>query len=77
MPIQQVGFLWQRGSDGKGQMINLNTLLYEGGKNYLVFSATAINDRGQIAATAYNMHDGSVRAVLLTPTGPPLPPVPR
>ena len=77
MPIQQVGFLWQRGSDGKGQMMNLNTLLYEGGKNYLIFSATAINDRGQIAATAYNMHDGSVRAVLLTPTGPPLPPVPR
>jgi probable HAF family extracellular repeat protein len=70
MPIQQVAFLWR-----SGEMINLNTLLYETGNNYLLFSATAINDRGQIAASAYYMHDGSVRAVLLTPTGPPLPPV--
>jgi probable HAF family extracellular repeat protein len=67
--IQQVAFLWQR-----GQMINLNTLLYGAGKNYLVFSATAINDNGQIAASAYDMRNGSVRAVLLTPTGSPLPP---
>jgi probable HAF family extracellular repeat protein len=75
MPIQQVGFLWRRGLDGSGQMINLNALLYGTGKNYLVFSAMGINDRGQIAASAYDMRNGSVRAVLLTPTGPPLPPV--
>ncbi len=75
MPIQQVAFLWSRGSDGSGQMVNLNTLLYRESKNYLLFSATAINDSGQIAATAYDMRNGSVRAVLLTPTGPPLPPV--
>jgi hypothetical protein len=56
-------------------MINLNTLLYGEGKNYLLFSATAINDRGQIVASGYYMPDGTVRAVVLTPTGPPLPPV--
>ena len=76
MPIQQVAFLWQRASDGSGQMINLNTLLY-GGKDYLVFSATGINDRGQIVGAAYHLRDGSIRAVLLTPTGPPLPPAPN
>jgi len=76
MPIQQVAFLWSRNSDGSGQMVNLNTLLYWGAKDYLLFSATGINDRGQIAATAYYMPTGAVRAVLLTPTGPPPPPVP-
>jgi probable HAF family extracellular repeat protein len=76
MPIQQVAFLWSRASDSSGQMVNLNTLLYREDKDYLVFSATAINDNGQIAATAYHMPTGAVRAVLLTPTGPPRPPVP-
>ena len=70
MPIQQVGFLWRRGWNGSGQMINLNKLLYGKGKNYLVFSATAINDNGQIVGAAYNLSTGSVRAVLLTPSGP-------
>ena len=74
MPIQQVAFLWSRASDGNGQMVNLNTLLYEQ-KDYLLFSATGINDRGQIAAAAYHMPTGAVHAVLLTPTGPPRPPV--
>ena len=40
-------------------MVNLNTLLYRESKDYLLFSATAINDRGQIAATAYDMPTGS------------------
>jgi probable HAF family extracellular repeat protein len=70
MPIQQVAFLWHRGANGGGQMINLNMLLYGAGKNYLVFSATAINDNGQIVATAYDMRSGDVRAVMLTPEGP-------
>jgi probable HAF family extracellular repeat protein len=70
MPIQQVAFLWRRGVNGSGQMINLNTLLYGEGKNYLVFSATAINDNGQIVATAYDMRTWDVRAVLLSPEGP-------
>ena len=71
MPIQQVAFLWRRGLNGSGQMINLNKLLYGNGKNYLLFSATAINDNGQIVANAYDMRNGGVHAVLLTPTGPP------
>ena len=74
MPIQQVGFLWRRASNGSGQMINLNTLLFGDGKNYLVFSAAAIDDYGQIAASAYDMRTGNARAVLLTPAGPPPPP---
>jgi probable HAF family extracellular repeat protein len=72
MPIQQVAFLWSN-----GQMVNLNTLLYWGAKDYLLFSATGINDSGQIAATAYYMPTGAVHAVLLTPTGAPPPPVPH
>ncbi|MGC2352154.1 MAG: hypothetical protein WA496_02025, partial [Candidatus Udaeobacter sp.] len=63
-------FLWRRGADGIGQMINLNTLLFGTGRDYLVFSATAINDNGEIVATAYYMPTGDVRAVLLTPQGP-------
>lgn len=70
MPIQQVAFLWRRGVSGGGQMINLNKLLFGDGKNYLVFSATAINDNGQIVGTAYDLRNGSVRAVLLTPMKP-------
>ena len=70
MPIQQVAFLWRRGVNGTGQMINLNRLLFGEGKNYLVSSATAINDNGQIVGTAYDLRNGNVRAVLLTPEGP-------
>ena len=70
MPIQQVAFLWRRGVTGSGQMINLNKLLFGEGKNYLVVSATAINDNGQIVGTAYDLRSGNVRAVRLTPTGP-------
>jgi hypothetical protein len=68
-PLQQVAFLW-RGSNGNGQMINLNKLLYGNGKNYLLISATAINDSGQIVASAYDLVNGGARAVLLTPEGP-------
>jgi len=63
--MQQVAFLWRR-----GQMIDLNTLLYGPGKDYRLISATAINDEGQIVANAYYMPTGDVRAVLLTPTPP-------
>lgn len=67
MPIQQVAFLWSRNESGVGKMINLNVLLNETGKNYLLISAIAINDSGQIAASAYDIQNGGVRAVLLTP----------
>ena len=70
MPIQQVAFLWRPGVNGSGQMINLNALLYGEGKNYLVFSATAINDNDQIVASAYDLRTGGLRAVMLTPEGP-------
>ena len=65
MPIQQVAFLWRRGN-----MINLNRLLASSQRNYLLVSATGINDNGQIVASAYNLDTGELRAVLLTPNGP-------
>jgi len=65
MPIQQVAFLWRR-----GQMMNLNSLLAWSQRNYLLISATAINDNGQIVASAYNLDTGELRSVLLTPNGP-------
>lgn len=72
MPLQQVAFLW-RPNLGGGQMINLNKLLTTTDRqNYLLVSATAINDNGQIVAVAYDLHEatGGVHAVLLTPEGP-------
>jgi probable HAF family extracellular repeat protein len=72
MFIQQVAFLWYQTKGGVGQMVNLNTLIDKTGKNYLVTSATAINDNGQIAGSAYNLQTGDVRAVLLTPILPTL-----
>jgi uncharacterized membrane protein len=70
MPIQQVAFLWRKSATGIGQMINLNKLLAATGKNYLLISATAINDKGQIVANAWDIQNGGPRAVLLTPMGP-------
>jgi probable HAF family extracellular repeat protein len=67
MPLQQVAFLWSRDGYGGGKMVNLNTLLNETGKNYLLISATAINDKGQIVANAWDTQNGGPRAVLLTP----------
>jgi probable HAF family extracellular repeat protein len=68
-PMQQVAFLWSRiSSTVGGKMVNLNTLLDDTGQNYLLVSAVAINDNGQILASAYITNDGgSLRAVLLTP----------
>ena len=57
MPLQQVAFLWSRDGYGVGKMINLNKLLNETGKNYLLISATAINDNGQIVANAWDIHE--------------------
>jgi len=70
--IRQVAFLWSRNSTVAGKMVDLNKLLNGTGKNYLLISATAINDNGQIVATAHNIRDGSLRAVLLTPVAPTL-----
>lgn len=70
IPLQQVAFLW-RPNVGGGQMINLNTLLLaQTRQNYLLVSAIAINDNGQILASAYDLQNGGSHAVLLTPQGP-------
>jgi probable HAF family extracellular repeat protein len=67
MPVQQVAFLWSRNARGIGKMVNLNNLLNETGKNYIVISATGINEYGQVVASAYDIYNGGVRSVLLTP----------
>jgi probable HAF family extracellular repeat protein len=73
MPIQQVAFLWTRTSSViGGKMVNLNNLVANR-TNYLLTSATGINDKGQIVASAYDLQDGSIHAVLLTPMSPTLP----
>jgi hypothetical protein len=55
-------------------MIDLNTLTGEPGSKYYLFSAVAINDKGQIAAIAYVPGDSSVHTVLLTPIKTQYPP---
>jgi probable HAF family extracellular repeat protein len=67
MPVQQVAFLWSRNESGIGKMANLNHMVDKTGRNYLLISATGINDKGQIAAIAHDIYNGTLRAVLLTP----------
>ena len=69
MPIQQVAFLWTRNGSGPTKMVNLNKLVVNG-TNYLLTSATGINDNGQIVASAYDLQNGGVHALLLTPIPP-------
>lgn len=66
-PLQQVAFLWMRNENGVGKMANLNHMVDKTGRNYLLISATGINDKGQIAAVAHDIYNGTLRAVLLTP----------
>jgi probable HAF family extracellular repeat protein len=77
LPLQQVAFLWTRNSSstGSGQMKDLNKLLNGTGKNYMLVSATGINDNGQILANAYDRENSEVHsahAVLLMPVAPTL-----
>lgn len=66
-PAQQVAFLWSR-DIGAEKMIDLNKAVDQTGKDYLLISATGINDLGQIVCSAYNIRDGgSLRTVVLTP----------
>jgi probable HAF family extracellular repeat protein len=60
---QQVAFIYSR-----GVMTDLNTLIGPAAKRYSLHSARAINDNGQIAATAFSKEEGAFHAVLLTPT---------
>ena len=59
---RQVAFIY----DG-AYMLNLNDLIGDAAQNYRLDCATAINDKGQIVAIAYDYNVGAVRAVLLTP----------
>jgi len=72
--VKQVAFIWRNLTPGSQvpKMIDLNTLTIEPGSQYYLFSAVAINDNGQIAASAYVAGDNSVHAVLLTPIKPAL-----
>ncbi|MEP6808771.1 MAG: hypothetical protein ABI992_00885 [Chthoniobacterales bacterium] len=67
-PPQPVAFIYQN-----GVMTDLNTLIESAAKTYIIDSAVAINDRGQITAHAMDRSSNSVHAVLLTPrlTYPP------
>jgi probable HAF family extracellular repeat protein len=71
MPIQQVAFLWSRTATDGGKMVNLNKLVVNA-TNYLLTSATGINDKGQIVASAYDLQNGGIHAVMLTPMPPAL-----
>ena len=62
-PVQQVAFVWYQGT-----MTDLNKLIGTAAEKYHLNSAMAINDNGQIVATALSKATGTRRAVLLTPT---------
>lgn len=62
----QVAFVWNRDTS---EMINLNSLIgEENAKAIWLLSAVAINDSGQIAASAYDYANDTVIAVLLIPS---------
>jgi len=64
-PVRQVAFTWYR-----GVMQDLNKLIGTVADTYHLNSAMAINDNGQITATAISKATGTRRAVLLTPLTP-------
>jgi len=59
---RQVAFVYRNGT-----MVDLNNLIGDEAKNYQLYSATAINNNGQIAALALDLRANVFRAVLLTP----------
>ncbi len=69
---EQVAFLYRQGA-----MRDLNEMIGTARGEYHLYSATAINDRGQIAANALHLKSKTVHAVLLTPLAidPPEPTV--
>jgi probable HAF family extracellular repeat protein len=60
--LVQVAFI----SSG-GLMVDLNSLIGDASKDYQLDAAVAINDRGQIAAIAFDKNGGVYHAVLLNP----------
>jgi probable HAF family extracellular repeat protein len=65
--VKQAAFLYGPGNTPQNGMVNLNTLIGGAARKYWLFSATAINDRGQIIASAYHGSDSTVHAVVLNP----------
>ena len=65
--VKQAAFIYRT---FPAKMVNLNDLLGpKVAKQYWLFAATAISDKGQITACAYRGSDGLTHAVLLTPMG--------
>jgi len=64
-PVSQVAFVWSQ-----GVMKDLNTLIGSATEKYHLSSAIAINDNGQIVASALSKATGTRRAVLLKPISP-------
>jgi probable HAF family extracellular repeat protein len=62
--MQQVAFVYS-----EGLMVDLNNLIMTSANDYLLVSATAINNKGQIVAIAWVKSAGTYHAVLLTPIG--------
>lgn len=58
----QIAFVYR-----DGEMFDLETLTDSSGADYRLYTATGINDAGQIAVDAIKISTGQVRAVLLTP----------
>jgi probable HAF family extracellular repeat protein len=52
-----------------GQMHDLESMVDASGADYRLYTATGINDVGQIAVDAIKVSTNEIRAVLLTPTG--------
>src|ERR1051326_6526900 len=61
--LYQAAFVWS-----VGKMSNLEKLVDASGADYRLYSATAINDVGQITVDAIQKSTGERHAVLLTPT---------
>jgi len=62
-PPQQVAFIY-----AQGVMRDLNTLIGSAAGLYRLYSATGINDQGQITVIALEQSSGSFHAALLTPS---------
>jgi probable HAF family extracellular repeat protein len=62
-PVQQVAFIYSQ-----GVMRDLNALIGVATKSYRLYSATGINDKGQITAIALEESSQAFHAVLLTPS---------
>jgi probable HAF family extracellular repeat protein len=64
---RQVAFICDVAGKSNAAMIDLNTLIGNAAARYWLNSAVAINDAGEIVATAFDRKLGTYRAVMLTP----------